>query len=502
VSERKRTVIAVCVALMIGLVTAILAVVIIPTRSYMTSWGEEIPRGEKYLRIDGQTLTQEDLEHIAGLRRLTYLELTNCNVAECRLPEVHFVSRNLYRVDLSGTKGLWDLGFLGELPASTLCLSDCPGVDDLSKLNWDVLDDLTVDGTEVTNLLPVADSNLSYLSFARTEVSDITPLARAEGLWRIDGSHTHVSDLGVLTQLPWLFEISFDGCPIDAIPAPFEATYLHEVSLADTQVSDLSGLSGCAELKELDLSGCSQLKDMDWLASGCRETLEALNLSRSGLDAEDVQWVAACHGLRSLGLDGIALESLELCKGMRNLEHLSVVGCGLTSAAGIEGCTSLTSLLLGYNQLESLKGIPMPRNEWPTFVLDVSHNGLQSYADLPRGKYQCLLLHGNEVDAANTIPRGVSTYELTTNWFAGAESSKLREYDRFSELYFVGCPKDEVATVENTFGPYRAHCVTESELWDLLESDELDYKLFLDLGDYVAFARETEGQSPDLENEN
>ena len=490
-------------SIVIGGVTILLAMGLLVGGSFTTSWGEEIDGRERYVSIDGETLTQNDLEHIAKLRNLRFLRITNCNVAECRLPELKFAARDIYSVDLSGTKGLWDLSFLGKLKTDELNLSGCPGVSDLTQLNWDMLTELNVDGTEVSDLSPVAGSRLRRLSFAHTTVSDLSPLADAEYLWSVDGSYTQVTSLEPLLSKEDLWEISFAGCPIRKVEGSFSSNYLRDVNLAETRIKDFGFLSDCAELQELDLGG-TRISDFSWLNSQCRETLERIDLGRcTKLKASDVSWLRACTALKDLTVDGIALDDLAFCEGLSNLESLSALGCGLAKIEGIKKCTSLKKILLGYNKLTSAEGLPKPNSEeWPRMTLDLSHNQLSSAKDVPVGEYTCIMLQGNGEAVARTLPDGIHTYNVVTDWFSGIEDSSLRDYVRFSRLYLLGCPEDEVEGLMNTFSSWRISTVSDDELLQLLADDAFDYRLNTDMSGYVAFAREIEGRSPDLENEN
>ena len=490
-------------SIMIGLVTIVVAIVLMAGGSFTTSWGEEIEGRDRYVSIDGQTLTQNDLEHIAKLRNLTYLRLTNCNVSECRLPELKFASRELYSVDFSGTKGLWDISFLKKVKTDELNLSGCPGVSDLTQLNWDELSELNVDGTEVSDLSPVAGSRLRRLSFAHTNVSDLSPLARAEGLWDVDGSYTQVTSLEPLLSMEDLWGISFAGCPIRKVERSFSSDFLREVNLAETSIKDFGFLSICGELRELNLEGCTQLSDFSWLNPQCRETLERINLGRcTKLKASDVSWLRACTALEELTVDGIALDDLSFCEGLGSLKSLSALGCGLTKIEGLKGCTGLEKILLGYNELTSAEGLPKSSSEWPRMVLDLSHNQIASLTGLPKTGYSCIMLQGNGAGVARTLPDGVETYNVVTDWFSGIEDSCLLDYTRFSRLYVLDCPEAEIEGLLDGFSSWRISTVNEEELLQLLADDGFDYRLNTDMSGYVAFACEIEGLSPDLENEN
>ena len=341
------------------------------------------------------------------------------------------------------------------------------------------------EGTEVTDLGPVAGSQLHYLTFAHTEVSDLAPLAKAPQLYEVDGSYSKVSSLSPLGACGSLWGVSFSGCPLTTLEGTWASTYLREVRLADTALSDLSFLSGCQQLRALDLTGCSELRDLSWLDSHCHGTLEMLGVGGTQLTADDLSWLGRCPNLQELVLDGLPLGTLDLCRGLTRLERLSALGCGLTDITGLRDCTNLTMILLGFNELERLEGLPDPQAEWPQTVVDLSYNHLSSVRDLPVGSYRALFLQGNDADVARTLPAGVECYDVVGTWFSGVDDSRLRDTDAYAMIYLLDVPADKAEALEETFGSWHLSCVDEEELAQLLEQDGLEYRLGEELGRYA-----------------
>jgi len=493
-SERRSpaTYVAACFA--IGLVTLVVTFLVMTHRTHTMSWGEEILKTEHYVWIEGETLTQEDLEFIAGIRQLRTLELINCNVAECRLPELTFASKKLYRLELDGTKGLWDLSFLADLPIESLSLVDCPGVSEIPQLNWDTVRELKIDGTDVEDLSPLVGKELEILSFAHTDVSDISALAGMDALWEVDGSYTNVRSLDALTGLDRIWGLCFDGCPIRSLKEPFSTWRLYEVSLADTPVKDLSGLKGCDSLRTLDVGGCKRLSDLSWLDRANYETLTILDVSGTKLTMDDLGWLGSAKSLEELTLDGIALDNLDFCRRLPELRLLSCVGCGITNLAGLSRCEKLETVLLAHNELESLEGLPTLDDEWPSLLLDVSHNQLKSVRDLPKGPYRMLLLQGNATDIGRTLGPDIVAECVSVPWFAGIDDTRLANRDDIYYLYLTECPEEEVSKLDIALGAWRYRRVSENELLQLIEDDDMRCMLRFDTAHYAACMRELNAQ--------
>ncbi|MBP3892523.1 MAG: hypothetical protein J6D34_00600 [Atopobiaceae bacterium] len=459
--------------------------------SHEMSWGERIGRGEDYIYISEQTLTNEDLEYLASLRNLKMLRILDCNVAECRLRDLDFAGHEMWYVDFTGTTGLWDLSFLSTIRAESVILNDCSGIDDISMLNWDALDELEIDGTAVTDLSPLAGSKVMRVSFARTDVSDISPLASlGRQLWRVNGSYSKVESIDALADCENLHELTFDGCSIEQVKKPLAATRLYNLSLADTPVSDLSGFSGCDCLQKLNLRG-TKITDMSWMNRQIRESLTELDFGQAELGASDVGWVAACTNLKRLTLDGIDLGNLDLCRSLTNLEWLSAIDCNLTDISGIRNCSKLTTVLLGYNKLQSISALPMHEDDWDRKIVDLSHNQLSSVSELPQGDYCLIMLQGNNADVARTLTDGVDSYMLVADWYAGIEDSVALTSRDYTTIYLLGCTKEAREVFEETPWKWWAlEFVSENEVLDMLETDDMTFSHFEELGPCARLERE------------
>lgn len=472
----------------VGVINLVLAVIMLFPKPYTMSWGEEIDRRETYLRVEGKTFTQDDLETIASIRTLKSLTLKDCNVAECRLPDLRFASRGLYELELVNVKGLWDLSFLSNVPVDYLTLRDCTQVDDLSTINLDELTELDISGTAVTDLSPLAGSSISRLSFARTEVSDITPLSKVRDLRHIDGSDTQVSSLDAISKFVMPSSIDFSGCPIGELPEDLDLSYTYELDLSRTKIRDFSVLGNCRGLTRLDLAGNPQLEDLSWLDDESIRSLERLNLAGTGLEKDDLTFLHKCTELEELYLDGIALGDLNTLGELRNLTYLSAVGCDLEDVSGIKRLPEIETLLLGYNHIADLSGLPEPSTDWQEMILDLSHNGLTSLKGLPVGAYRLLLLQGNDIDYAATLSPRIDSYMIIASWNDSIEKSALSEYGRFSVLYVIGYPEDRGGAAPDGFSSYQFVQTNPDQVLYALKNDGFDYSLYTDFEWYTAYA--------------
>jgi internalin A len=481
----RRSWIFIGVAIAIGVVNALLAAFLLFPKPYVASWGEEIDRHEEYLYLRDVTFTQDDLEAIASIKTLKYLSLQNCNVGECRLPELRFASKGIYHLELIDVGGLWDSSFLSDLPVEYLSLEGCTRFDDLSVLNLEELSELDVSGTSVTDLSPLAGSDIRRLKFARTKVSDLAPLAKMPSLRDVDGSDTEVTSLDALKNLSSYSSLAFAGCAIEEVPEGLE--YLYALDLSRTKISDFSSLGNIRPV-QLDLAGNPQLDDISWLGDDAREYLRHLNLAGTGLEKNDLTLVPRLSKLEELYLDGIALGDLNMFGDLRELRYLSAVGCDLSDVSGVKNLPQIETLLLGYNHIEDLKGLPKPNADWPRLLLDLSHNGLTSLKGLPGGDYRLLLLQGNDIDYAKALNPMVSSYMVVVSWNDSIDGSALSQYDRFSRTYVLDYPESRGDEPADGFSPYQFAATTPDQLLYAIKNDAFDYTLYEDMEWYVRYA--------------
>lgn len=484
----KRSWIIIGVIVAIGVANFILACIVLSPKPHTMSWGEEVDRRESYLHIEGQTLTQDDLETIASITTLKSLRLEDCNVAECRLPDLKFASKEMYELELINVEGLWDLSFLSNVRVDYLVLKDCVQVDDLSTINLEDLSELDVSGTSVSDLTPLEGSSLDDLSFARTKVSDITPLSEIRSLRHVDASDTQVSSLDAISDFYMLSRIDFAGCPIEELPEDLDLSYVYELDLSRTKIRDFSVLGNCIGLVRLDLAGNPQLEDLSWLDDESIRSLERLNLAGTGLEKDDLTFLHKCSELEELYLDGIALGDLNTLGELRDLTYLSAVGCDLADVSGIKRLPEIETLLLGYNHITDLSGLPEPSTEWQEMILDLSHNGLTSLKGLPAGAYRLLLLQGNDIDYATTLSPRVDSYMVVTSWNDSIEKSALSQYGRFSKLYVLGYPAERGDEPADGFSSYQFVPTNPDQVLYALENDGFDYSLYVDFEWYVIYA--------------
>ena len=309
-------------------------------------------------------------------------------------------------------------------------------------------------------------------------MSDISVLSSLGELRRVVGSRSKVTSLTPLRELTKLKTIAFDGCNVGSLSKSFASLELQDVSLADAHVTSLDGLADCTVLKRLNLAGNTRLSSMDWLDAQNYTTLSEVYLARTGLTADGLGWLTNCTQLTALSLDGIALTDLSVCSNLAKLTDISAVNCGIEDVSGLAGCPELLRIYLGANKISDVSTLKL-ESENPV-TLDLTGNQLSTLEGLPQVKYRALVLYANATDnAASVIPDGLEALEVVTPYFDGIESSPLTNYSRFSTVYVVDCPQNQVLKLQEAFSA-SLKMVSEDELLDLYENDGFTYALHTD----------------------
>ncbi|MBI4612860.1 MAG: AAA family ATPase, partial [Planctomycetes bacterium] len=116
--------------------------------------------------------------------------------------------------------------------------------------------------TQVSDLAPLAGlSSLQGLDLTATEVCDLGPLARLSSLRRLDIEASEVSDLAPLAKLSSLQKLRFAGTPVSDLAPLAGLSSLRRLDLSGTEASDLAPLAGLSSLQRLDLEG-TQVSDL------------------------------------------------------------------------------------------------------------------------------------------------------------------------------------------------------------------------------------------------
>ena len=194
----------------------------------------------------------------------------------------------LLHLDLSGSP-LKSIAALKGVPLSTLNLSNCVNVDDVTALQ--------------------DASRLSVLNLANTKVFDLRPL-KGKPLTTLDLANTSVSDLAPLEGMP-LTQLVLDNSQVTELNA-LKGMKLVSLSLYNTKVRFLDPLEGMTTITKLNLEG-SKVISLKALKG-----MPLTSLYAGGTTIRDLSPLAGMPLTQVVDLTGcVSISELAPLKGMR-----------------------------------------------------------------------------------------------------------------------------------------------------------------------------------------
>ncbi|MEQ2008372.1 MAG: protein kinase [Limisphaerales bacterium] len=313
--------------------------------------------GEYHLNLSGQK--------ISSLRALATIPLTTLNLSGCT--DITDLSplkgMPLTQLDLSGLGGLSDLAPLKETKTLVeLNLRNCISVLDLGPLAELPIKRLDLRGTRVTDLKPLGSiKTLTVLDLGASQVRDLTPLAGKPLRWlNLDKSR--------VVQLPGL--------------SPLKGAPLQFISFSETGVNDISALAGAPLVT--NLMDRTQVRDISALKG-----MRLQHLSCFKTPVENVAPLAKMTSLRFLDLGESEITSIAPLAGMP-LDILRLADTAIADISPLQGTPLNVELDLSGTKvinLDALRGAPLQ-------FLNLSKTQITSVAPLASMPLKVLRLDG------------------------------------------------------------------------------------------------------------
>lgn len=303
--------------------------------------------------------TLVDSAGIDGFHRLKTLQ--DLCLAHTRVTNVTELQHceSLWRIDLQGS------------------LVDESGIAGLERLPC--LRVLSLSQTDVTDLGLIAESkSLEQLEVKFSRVTEAAPfctLTKASPLKEVVLTHCDaedVNDLGLCSELTllnlWSTKVTTEG-----IAGLRDAKNLLEADLAETEVTGLTPLLGCVQLRTLTLyktrlrsiAGIEALHSLRRLdiaetvvssieCLGQCTSLEILNISNTLIDDDGFAGIERARSLKSVLLSFTSITQLGTLGHCTHLEELHAQSCPVTSEGldGLEKAFRLVKLNLSYTKIQ------------------------------------------------------------------------------------------------------------------------------------------------------
>ncbi len=188
---------------------------------------------------------------------------------------------------------------------------------------------------------------------SQEEFEEAVPLLRAAApVVLLNLGNTQVSDITVLSGLRHLQLLDLTRTLVSDITVLSDLTQLQSLNLGNTQVSDITALSGLRQLQSLDLMSTSVF-DITAL-SGLRQ-LQSLEL----LDTQvsDISVLSGLRQLQSLDLGNTRVSEITSLSGLRQLQSLDLGHTRVSDITSLSGLRQLQSLDLGHTRISDITSL-------------------------------------------------------------------------------------------------------------------------------------------------
>ncbi len=411
------------------------------------------------VKLTEETITKDTVSNLQRLENLTTLTLEKCTFEDGALHKL--TELPLTTLSFTDMSGISDYAFLNDFTKlKEIALVRCGVTDqnftlasnegitavnltgnqaftDLKLLNAAVLKTLTIDGTGVVNLSPLAEAdNLNYLYASDTKVTDISPLAD-------------------LTELRTL---ALNRTGIKTIDEVFQSLRLQTLQFADCGITSMSAFENLTVLTEVDLSG-NQLTDISWLYKSA-ESLKEVHLAGNPL-TDRLQQLSECKQIRILDISGIPVYTMYCAKDAAELTELYAENCQITSIEELADKAKLKIVDLSDNKITDYSAIS--QIDYSMGIIDLSNNEITSLS--PVAKTRILNLIGNPVSYAS-VPESFTVQYLYCEYNTDLPDSGLA--DRVSvRLGVLNVPADKQVALEKISG--RIRIMTADEVQEAIK---------------------------------
>ena len=332
-------------------------------------------------RIDGRTVTQ-------GLIQVDGTEGEGPSVDDENImdTDVDIPDPNL-RAAIEGALGkasgasilLSDMANLTALDASNANISDLTGLaaatnlkrldlgEEYVEAEWDL-----INSNSISDLSPLAGlTNLIRLDLGYNSIVDISPVAGLTNLTHLSlwsNAIVDISPVAGLTNLTWLYLSS--NAIVDISPVA-GLTNLTELYLGSNAIVDISPVAGLTNLTELSLY-YNAIVDISPVAG--LTNLTYLSLWSNAI--VDLSPVAGLTNLTTLDLGSNAIVDLSPVAGLTNLTWLYLNSNAIVDISPVAGLTNLTYLYLWNNNITDLSPLVANTGLGSGDQVEVSENPL------------------------------------------------------------------------------------------------------------------------------
>lgn len=386
----------------------------------------------------------EDIEAISKLKKVTYIQLTNCtlpvdnlkwipeSVNELKLNNCNLTDEHIESIDFDKN------GF------SAINIDDNKNITDLSSLSdaGEKLSSLSFCGCSVSDISFASSlTNLQSLYFDSNSVEDVSSLAACTKLQIVSFNANKVKNIDSLLSCANLSEVYINSNQIVNLNGLKNASGLKHINADNNMLTDISGLKNatCIDTLSIKSNGGNSVLDISCLEQSF-ETITELTVD--GTSITDLTPIGKMINLNKISINNnSSVSSLEFLKNCSNVEFVSVCDTDLESLSGIENMKNLYELDASGCKLTSVDTL-LTLVDNPVY-LNLSNNNISSLELSDLTKVRILEIFGNPLTDVDIS--GVKGVKIVMDYISGFDYSSL--VDSFDLCCVIDCPEDKQAEI-------------------------------------------------------
>ena len=266
-------------------------------------------------------------------------------------------------------------------------------INDISVLrNLVNLEHLNLINAGISDISPIENLiNLKSLNLGENEISDISPLrdlVNLEQLYLYDNKIIDISPIANSTKLIvfWAWNNK-----INDISALENLINLQDVLLIKNNITGIKGIEKLDKIIKLDLSN-NKIKNIDAL-----ENSPIYKLYLDDNEIQDISVLSTCNNLRELQLSKNKISDISSLSGLHNLGYLTLDNNEISDISPLTGLQNLRSLYLNNNNISDISDISCIGNYRILERIDLSNNKISDISVLENRRVHELAINNNPI---------------------------------------------------------------------------------------------------------
>lgn len=345
--KKSRIIIPAAVAVLI-----VAAIALISAFSKVTVGSEKYKRNTATLSFSGEKITEEYVESMLELKKLTNLYFEKCTFEGKTLEklnsltQLHLLSIKECGIDDAAIKKL-DFEKFAEL--HTLDVSKNPEVSDLSTVK---------PAADTIKVLDISDTGITNISFIRNH----------PGIQKLYADNIKINSTEPLSALTEITTLRINDCGIQSLDFLSGAEKINTLCANNNYLKNLRGIEKCIWLSHIELSE-NKLEDISALSNATQ--IETIYLDNNSLSDVSVL-VKSAEKLKNLIVSHNKIMKTESFTKLTALENLDISYNNIENI-DLSGCSGLKKLSACKNYFTST---PKLSPDAPLDYLDISENAI------------------------------------------------------------------------------------------------------------------------------